>query len=166
MSSNAPGPFGSNNPYAGSHNPYAANPTYSYGSSQSGGIDPGQQTQLTVVASFLLAMAVLTLGAVLVNLAIQFVRGAAFEVPPELQGPARTGFLFGQIGAVVIQVILQVVVIVGSIAMIRRRSIELGWAATTCSMIPCCGPCLGFSIPFAIWGLVLLSRPGVKAAFS
>lgn len=154
MQSNPPPGFGPANPYAAReiHDASAA--------------DQDQLTQLTVVATILLTMAMLTLAMGLVSLAANIVLGLGFQAPPNLEGAARTGYMIGQIGGAVLQLIIQIVVIAGAVAMIRRRNIGLAWAAVIGSLVPICGPCIGFSIPAAVWGLILLRRSAVQQAFS
>jgi hypothetical protein len=128
-------------------------------------IDRDQLTQLTVVATILLTMAMLSLATGVVSIGFNLALGIGFEAPPNLEGAARTGYVIGQVGAIVIQLAVQIVVIMGAIAMIRRRNIALAWGAVIGSLIPLCGPCAGLSIPAAIWALILLRKPGVQLAF-
>ena len=168
MSSNGPSPndqspFGPPNPYhTRTANPYAAGHMYD---PAAGSAD--LLTQLTVVASILLAMAMLTLTMGIFSLAFNLLMGLGFEPPPNIEGEAaRTGYMIGQFGVMIIQWVFQVVVILGGIAMIRRKGLSISRAASICSLVPLCGPCAGLSIPFAIWALVLLSKPVVKASYT
>lgn len=54
----------------------------------------------------------------------------------------------------------------GAFSMLRRGSYL--WATTTCvlALVPFLGPCYFFAIPFGIWGLLILRRPHVRAAFA
>lgn len=56
--------------------------------------------------------------------------------------------------------------IAGTVAMLRLRSKSLAWTACVIGLVPLFGPCMGLTIPLAIWCLVLLRRPGVGASFS
>lgn len=61
--------------------------------------------------------------------------------------------------------LLGVIVILGCIQMLKLESYPLGIAACICSMIPCISPCCITGIPVALWTLVVLNDPLVKAAF-
>jgi hypothetical protein len=56
--------------------------------------------------------------------------------------------------------------IAGNIAMLRMRPKWLVWTGCLIGLIPLFGPCMGLTIPVAIWTLVLLSRPDVNARLS
>jgi hypothetical protein len=150
-------------------NPYASNPLSNpYAASELSDpslVDSGEIKQLTVVATVLLTMAMLTLAMCIVGLGFNLALGLGFAPPPNLDGPARIGYSVGQIGGIVVQIVCQCVAILGAVAMIRRRHIAHAWAGAICSLVPICGPCIGLSIPFGIWAMVLLRRPSVRAAF-
>jgi hypothetical protein len=60
---------------------------------------------------------------------------------------------------------LLMVFIAGAIAMLRLRPKWLAWAGVVLGLIPVFGPCMGLTIPIAIWCLVLMRRPDVNASF-
>lgn len=64
-----------------------------------------------------------------------------------------------------ISVLYSLVLISGAFSMLRRGSYL--WATATCvlALVPIMGACYVFSIPFGIWGLLVLRRPEVRAAF-
>jgi len=142
-------------------NPYAARPIDDFEM-----IDEGDLKGLTIVATILMAMAMLTLAMSVGSVAFNLAMGIGFAPPPELDGPGLIGFRVGQIGGIVVQLGCQIVTVVGAIAMIRRKYIGHAWAGAVCSLVPICGPCIGFSIPLAIWAILLLRKPSVKAAFA
>ena len=83
----------------------------------------------------------------------------------DAQGQEAAEIVFGLVFYAVMFV-LSIVVLWGGISMARRRNYGLAMTATIMGMIPCVGPCFGCSsIPFAIWALVILLKPEVKAVF-
>jgi hypothetical protein len=81
------------------------------------------------------------------------------------RGPRDEDVIAGGIGIVLRLVILayQGVVFYGAQQMKDGRS--YGWSLTTCimSLLPCTGCCI-LTLPFGIWGLVVLNEPGVQQA--
>jgi hypothetical protein len=65
-----------------------------------------------------------------------------------------------------ITVLYSLVLISGAFSMLRQGSYL--WATTTCvlALVPILGPCYVIAIPFGIWGLIVLRRPAVRAAFA
>lgn len=120
----------------------------------------GKMTQLKVAGGFLIAMAAFTLLLALPNVIV------AFAMRPGNANAAQVaGDLVGRLLFVGVQILLQILTIAGGVALIRGRGIRLAWAGSIAAFIPLCGPCLGLSIPFAIWVVVLLLDPDVKNAF-
>ena len=81
----------------------------------------------------------------------------------------KTGFYIGAYGAVaviILNTILQILVILGGVAMIRAKGRGMAYTGCILSVIPCLSSslCL-FGIPFGVWGLVVLSDPNVKRLF-
>ncbi len=79
--------------------------------------------------------------------------------------PEGAGEYAGQIFAVFFMAISAVIVLIGSIYMIRLKSYRSAMTAAIVSSIPCCSPCLFLGIPFGIWAIVVLARPDVKSRF-
>jgi hypothetical protein len=81
------------------------------------------------------------------------------------RGPRDEDVIAGGVGVVMRLVILayQGVVFYGAQQMKDGRS--YGWSLTTCimSLLPCTGCCI-LTLPFGIWGLVVLNEPGVQQA--
>ncbi len=75
-----------------------------------------------------------------------------------LQGPSAV--IGGALGLIVAMLI-----IFGAVKMKKYQS--YGWAMTACilAMLPCNCPCCFVGLGVGIWGLVILLRPEVKAAF-
>jgi hypothetical protein len=120
---------------------------------------------LTIVATILLSMSMLTLALYLGGIAFNLAMGVSFDPPPGFDQNNVVAFRIGQIGSIVLPLVCQLLAILGSVAMIARKKSGLAWAGAISGLLPFCGPCLGLSIPFAIWAMVLLQRPGVVAAF-
>lgn len=57
-----------------------------------------------------------------------------------------------------------VLIIAGSIQMLRRRGYGLAMTASVVAMLPCSPSCI-LGLPFGIWSLVVLNRPEVRDAF-
>ena len=114
----------------------------------------GKMTQLKIAGGFIIGMAVITL-------ILQVVR---YLVPQQPQGPALAQQL-GEAAGALISVIIQLIAVIGGVAMVRGKPYSSAIAGVVVSFIPLCGPCLGLSIPFAIWAVILLLDPDVKAAF-
>jgi predicted Zn finger-like uncharacterized protein len=72
--------------------------------------------------------------------------------------------MFGVVASI-LTICLGGVITAGAVQMKNLRS--YGFAMTTCilAMIPCINCCL-LGLPFGIWGLVVINKPGVKDAFS
>jgi len=120
---------------------------------------------LTIVATVLLSMSMLTLTLYLGGIAFNVAMGVGFDPPPGFDRDNMVAFRIGQVGSVVVPVVCQLLTIFGSVAMIARKQLGLAWAGAVTGLFPFCGPCLGLSIPFAIWAIVLLQRSAVVAAF-
>jgi hypothetical protein len=125
----------------------------------------GDLRNLTIVATILLSMSMLTftlyLGAIAFNLAM----GIGFDPPPGFDQDNMVAFRLGQIGSILLPLVCQLLTIFGSVAMLARKQIGIAWAGAITALFPFCGPCLGLSIPFAIWAMILLQRPAVVDAF-
>lgn len=65
-----------------------------------------------------------------------------------------------------IELITSLIVLIGAIAIFRMKNYQLAMAGSIVAMVPCLSPCCVFGIPFGIWGMVILSRPDIKRAFS
>ena len=87
--------------------------------------------------------------------------------PPPNQPPEfETGQKIGFYAAVFLLPIISLVVLVGAICMLKRTNYPLAMTGAIAGLIPCCGPCVVLAIPFAIWAIVLLLKPEVKASFT
>ncbi|OWK45052.1 hypothetical protein [Fimbriiglobus ruber] len=89
------------------------------------------------------------------------------KAPGQAQGQAQgqahfVGFLTGRACVV----FLQLVVLAGSIAMLRLKSRPLAITAMVMQVLPCAGVCCIVTLPVGIWGLVVLFRPDVVEAFN
>ena len=71
------------------------------------------------------------------------------------------------IGSCVIELALSGLILWGALRMLSLRSYALAVTASVIAVIPCVTPCCGLvTLPFGIWALVVLNRPGVKDHFS
>ena len=62
-------------------------------------------------------------------------------------------------------VALSVLILIGASKMQSLRSYEFSMTAAILAMIPCLTPCCILGLPFGIWAVVALSRPGIKSQF-
>ncbi len=60
---------------------------------------------------------------------------------------------------------MSILVLVGAIRMKQLQNLGLARAACIVGLLPCNGCCL-LTLPFGIWGLVVLARPEVQRYFS
>ena len=117
----------------------------------------------------LIVLAVLYILFLIVDLVGRVFNLASGEVPnfgnQDLDPQALyIGAVIGGVVAVAF-IILQVVVIIGSLKMISLSSYRMAMTASVLSVIPCVSGCCIIGIPFGIWALVVLKDPVVKAAF-
>jgi hypothetical protein len=129
-----------------------------YASSLTPEIETASRNPLLIPAWFLLV------GSVLWFLVVVLVAGQHMitrEVLVRLPQPNAVGELTG----FVLMSLLPVVTITGAVSMLNRQSFRWAWTGACVALIPACGPCYGFLIPFAIWAIVLLWCRDVKESF-
>ena len=61
---------------------------------------------------------------------------------------------------------LSVLILIGASKMHSLRSYEFSMTAAILAMIPCLTPCCILGLPFGIWAVVALTRPGIKSQFN
>ena len=90
---------------------------------------------------------------------------AGAEIPQDQQAMMMFQGIWG-IATSVIATICGIVIIIGSVKMMRLQS--YGFAMTACilAMLPITSPCCCLGLPIGIWGIVVLCDPQVKAAFA
>lgn len=69
------------------------------------------------------------------------------------------------IASSILGLVLSVLILIGAFKMQSLRSYEFSMTAAILAMIPCLTPCCVIGLPFGIWAVVALSRPGVKSQF-
>jgi len=72
---------------------------------------------------------------------------------------------FGIVGSL-LGLVLSVLILIGAIKMRSLRSYEFSMTAAIVAMLPCVTSCCFIGLPFGIWALVVLAKPGVKSHFS
>ncbi|HVT81653.1 MAG TPA: hypothetical protein VHM90_13480, partial [Phycisphaerae bacterium] len=74
----------------------------------------------------------------------------------------------GALGVIsaIISMIIGVVIIMGSMKMMKLQNHKMAMTAAVLCMVPCISPCCLLTIAFGIWGMVVLNKPEVKAAFT
>ncbi|MEM9827389.1 MAG: hypothetical protein AAF958_12400 [Planctomycetota bacterium] len=154
-------PFPPQPPQGG--NPYAQSPYAP--PAHPGGVPPQTGNPLLAPGIILLVLAGLWLLYGIVNAVI-----AGGQGPPPVPPDAPEGFEIGQnvgfYGAMIGLPTIALFQVIGSIMLIKRKVYGLALTSVILSIIPCCSPVVVLGIPFAIWALVLLLKPEVKAAFS
>jgi hypothetical protein len=80
--------------------------------------------------------------------------------------PEGISRLVGQIIGIVAMFITSLIIIVGSIGMLRLRGYGGALTAAIVAAIPICSPCFILGIPFGVWAIVLLRKPEIKSRFS
>ncbi len=76
-----------------------------------------------------------------------------------------SGAASGSLVMSLLTIAITVVVLVGSLKMMKAESWGLAVTASILAMIPCFGPCCGLTLPFGIWALVVLMNDEVKRTF-
>jgi len=64
-----------------------------------------------------------------------------------------------------IGIVASLVIIMGSLKMMKLQGYGLAMTASIVAMIPCVSPCCILGLPFGIWSLVVLMNQEVKSAF-
>ena len=159
--------FGGNNTgFADSGNPYAA--PVSAGTGRSGMSRAEALSKTNLCAIFLYIMAGLSIPMHLVN-AVMTLADPGGMAGPGLRAPAneaeRIAQLAGGIGASVVLVVMNILVIVGAYHLQNLKKFPLAMTGAIIACIPCCGPCLVLGIPFGIWALVLLNDSRIRPHF-
>ena len=99
------------------------------------------------------------------NLAFTLVMGMeqfVQELPPD---PAvRTMFSTVVVVLNLLMLAAPLLIIAGAIQMLRLRSYFMAKLAAILSLVPC-GCCFLISLPFGVWGLIVLNDPSVRGAF-
>ncbi len=144
-------------------NPYS--PSYQVPKSGFGQTPPSSAgDQLNIPAITLIVLASLMLAYGIFNMVIALAAG--LPAAPQNQPPGvEIGRAFGFYGAVFGIPIYNLLVLIGSIMMLRRKSYAMAMMAAVMASIPICTPCVILGCPFGIWALVLLMQPPVKATF-
>lgn len=118
---------------------------------------------LIVVSSIAIAIGLLSLAGDIFFL----VSGLVDDLEAINQGPIseRTQIIFRMIWGIVL-IVASCFVLFGSIKMKQRKSFATAKAASIVALIPLIGPCCILGIPFGIWALIALGKPGVRQSFS
>ena len=116
---------------------------------------------LLAPAIVLLILSSLTLIMLIVSLPGQILRIREIDT----SAPSGLGELLGALIALVGLLLTSVAVIAGSIDMLRLKNHRSARVASIVAIVPICSPCFFLGIPFGIWALVVLGKPGVKQLF-
>jgi hypothetical protein len=70
------------------------------------------------------------------------------------------------IGSDIFGLVMSAIVLMGAFRMRALRSYEFAFVAAIMAMIPCVTPCCVIGLPFGIWAVIALKKPGVKEQFN
>jgi hypothetical protein len=102
----------------------------------------------------------------LVGDAVLIATGAAAKLQEMNHGPISTNtkIIVRTIWGVVL-LIASTFVLYGAIQMRNQNNYGVARAAAMVAMVPLIGPCCILGIPFGIWALVVLNKPGLRDSF-
>jgi uncharacterized membrane protein len=129
----------------------------------------GAQTVVQRPAVALIVVALISIVCGLLALAMDVVlvaTGAIERLEEVNEGPVSeyTIITIRSIWGVVL-LIASTFVLFGAMKMRNLQNYRTARAAAVVAMIPFLGPCCVLGIPFGIWALVALGKPGVRSAF-
>lgn len=104
--------------------------------------------------------------------AASFLKSFGLQMPktalndPQMQGMMHIA-VWATVAGQLLGVIVSVAVLAGASRMLKLRNYEFAMIAAVAAVIPCLTPCVGYILylPFGIWALVVLRKPGVKSQF-
>lgn len=77
----------------------------------------------------------------------------------------RQAFMVGAYGANIMMLVSSVLIVIGGIQLMTLKTYMFALITTILAMLPCTCFCFVFTLPFGIWGIIVLQDPIVKAAF-
>lgn len=148
--------------------------TNNFGTPAAGGGDDTAREQVSLPAILLMVAGGIGIAYALVSIITSLTGGAAQQaqlnqmlsnpdIPPALKSFATSASKGGVIGPILV-LLANAFVVFGGLKMKNLESQGLAMAAAIVALIPCC-PCGCIGIPIGIWALVVLNKPGIKAAF-
>jgi hypothetical protein len=95
---------------------------------------------------------------------------ALLEEHPQLKDPEVMKMLhlaFGPLGMAeaVFGMVISGLIFFGAMKMQSLSSYSFAFVAAVLAMVPCMTPCCVIGLPFGIWALVVLNKPGIKSQF-
>lgn len=76
-----------------------------------------------------------------------------------------TAYRVAQIALEALMLVVSGIIFYSGLMMRQLKSYQLTRIGAVLAIIPCLGPCFVLGIPFGIWALVVLNKPGVKEMF-
>lgn len=142
-------------------NPYSS-PASVPGSPNSQAAVQGPALALIIVSSIAIAVG----GLALVGDVLLLASGAIERLEEVNDGPVSkyTTVIIRTIWGILL-IVASVFVLYGALQMKKMTNYGTAKAAAVVASIPLLGPCCLLGIPFGIWALVVLGKPGVKEAF-
>ena len=128
---------------------------------------PAVQQMVSGPAIFMMVFSIITLVVILFGLIASAIQGGAGifgDLPPE----ARARLAFEGVGNIIqltLALVSNTAILIGAIKMKNLRSYPWAMAASILSILSGCGCCCPIGPAGGIWAIVVLTKPGVKAAF-
>jgi hypothetical protein len=131
-------------------------------------VEPATQVQAPAVAMIVVSLVALIVGTLgLIADMFLIVSGMMEKLEAMNNGP--TSVYTDTVIRVIWGIILFVAssfVLYGALQMKRLKNYRVAVAASIVAMIPLVGPCCILGIPFGIWAVMTLGKPGVRQSFS
>jgi len=70
------------------------------------------------------------------------------------------------VGNDVFGLVMSILVVAGALRMKALRSYEFAFVAAILALVPCVTPCCLVGLPFGIWAIIVLRKPGIKGHFN
>lgn len=119
-------------------------------------------------AIFLLVLSILDILASLLGIVMTFFQSALMSMPnlphQNVEFQRQLSFLFG-LPANAAGLVIALICLFGSLRMMNLKSYGLAMTAAVLMLLPCGTCCCCVNVGAAIWAIVVLSKPEVKAAF-
>ena len=128
---------------------------------------PAVQQMVSGPAIFMMVFSIITLVFILFGLIASAIQGGAGifgDLPPEVR--AKLAFEgAGNIIQLTLALVSNTAILIGAIKMKNLRSYSWAMAASILSILSGCGCCCPIGPAGGVWAIVVLTKPGVKAAF-
>jgi hypothetical protein len=131
-------------------------------------VEPATQVQAPAVAMIVVSLVALIVGTLgLIADVFLIVSGMVEKLEAMNDGPTSeyTDIAIRVIWGIIL-LVASSFVLYGALQMKRLKNYRVAVAASIVAMIPLVGPCCLLGIPFGIWAVITLAKPGVRQSFS